>query len=177
MVMEDFIPTKVSKVKKDAVKDFFSATYIAPKKTSKSSNDIDKKDEVDVETDNRDKFSDPKGNSQLDRRKQQELEMKKARYDVIKFGISGFESSKAKEAKVELAIRLGAKPPKNKSLNYKVLKDERKKEAEAAKNKEPISGLSKSLMKHKSRTKQKKNSGILGMYGKVHKDALVKNKK
>lgn len=177
MAMEDFIPTKVSKIKKDAVKDFFSATYIAPKKVSKPSHDIDKKDEIDVETDNKDEFSNAKANSQLDRKKQQELEMKRARYDVIKFGISGFESSKAKEAKVELAIRLGAKPPKNQSLNYKVLKDERKKEAVAAKDKEPMSGLSKSLMKYKSRKKQKKNSGILGMYGKVHKDALVKNKK
>ncbi|KAF7403210.1 hypothetical protein HZH68_006004 [Vespula germanica] len=175
--MEDFIPTKVSKIKKDAVKDFFSTTYIVPKKALKSSNDIDKKDEVDVETDNRDEFSNTKANSQLDRRKQQELEMKRARYDVIKFGISGFKSSKAKEAKVELAIRLGAKPPKNQNLNYKVLKHKRKKEAMAAKRKESISGLSKSLVKHKNKKKQKKNSGILGMYGKVHKDALVKNKK
>ncbi|KAI4483271.1 hypothetical protein M0804_008326 [Polistes exclamans] len=175
--MEDFIQTRASRQLKNPVEKFVSVTYIAPKKkASKSSNDINEQDKINIKTDNDDKLSNKKANSQLDRKKQQELEMKRARYDVIKFGISGFKSSKAKKAKVELAIKLGAKPPKNPSLNYKVLKDKRKKEAKH-KNKEPISGLNKSLIKHKSRNKFKKNSGILGMYGKVHKDALVKNKK
>ncbi|KAI4496119.1 hypothetical protein M0802_007986 [Mischocyttarus mexicanus] len=176
--MEDFIPTKASRLNNNAVEDFVSVTYIAPKKkTPKSSSDINKQDEVNVRTGNDYELSNKKANSQLDRKKQQELEMKRARYDVIKFGISGFNSSKAKEAKTELAIKLGANPPKNPSLNYKDLKQKRKIEAENN-NREPISGLSKSLIKHKKRNnKIKKNSGILGMYGKVHKDALVKNKK
>ncbi|XP_015181345.1 PREDICTED: uncharacterized protein C1orf131 homolog [Polistes dominula] len=176
--MEDFIQTRASRQLKKPVEEFVSVTYIAPKKkASKSSNDISEQDNVNIRTDNGDKLSNKKVNSQLDRKKQQELEMKRARYDVIKFGISGFKSAKAKEAKVELAIKLGAKPPKNPNLNYKVLKEKRKKEAARHKKKEPISGLNKSLIKHKSRNKLKKNSGILGMYGKVHKDALVKNKK
>lgn len=173
--MEDFIPTKVAQIKKDAAKNFVVATYKAPKKVTKPIDDIDKNDE-DTKTD-KSNTNNTKASTQLDRRKQQELEMKRARYDVIKFGISGFESAKAKEAKVALAIKLGAKPPKKPGLNYKVLKDERKKEAIAAKEQEPVSGLSKSMVKHKNRKKQKKNSGILGLYGKVHKGALVKNKK
>ncbi|KAK2584520.1 hypothetical protein KPH14_006891 [Odynerus spinipes] len=162
---------------KDAAKNFVSASYEAPKKVSKPLDNIDKKDEVDTKLEESSNFPNKNTNTQLDRRKQQELEMKRARYDVIKFGISGFEAAKAKEAKVALAIKLGAKPPKKPSLNYKVLKVERKKEAAATKDNEQVSGLSQSMVKHKNRNKHKKNSGILGMYGKVHKGALVKKKK
>uniref|UniRef100_A0A023GB65 Uncharacterized protein n=1 Tax=Amblyomma triste TaxID=251400 RepID=A0A023GB65_AMBTT len=54
------------------------------------------------------------------------IDFKKARYDVLKFGIKGLEKPKQEEAKIALAVQLGAKPPKNKYMNYKELIYERK---------------------------------------------------
>ncbi|XP_076316277.1 40S small subunit processome assembly factor 1-like [Tachypleus tridentatus] len=55
-----------------------------------------------------------------------ELDLQKARYEVLKFGISGFEKQRKEEAEIALAIKLGAKPPKNQYVNYKQLIEERK---------------------------------------------------
>lgn len=54
------------------------------------------------------------------------LDMKKTRYEVYKFGISGFNRQKMEDARVALAIKLGAKPPKRTYKNYKELMEERK---------------------------------------------------
>lgn len=63
-----------------------------------------------------------------------EKQLKRVRYDVFKLGMSGFHKEKKEDARVALAIKLGAKPPRNKTMNYKKLqvikKDEKKKEAE-----------------------------------------------
>uniref|UniRef100_A0A023FNR5 Uncharacterized protein n=1 Tax=Amblyomma cajennense TaxID=34607 RepID=A0A023FNR5_AMBCJ len=55
-----------------------------------------------------------------------EIDFKKARYDVLKFGIKGLEKPKQEAANIALAVQLGAKPPKNKYVNYKELIHERK---------------------------------------------------
>ncbi|XP_050052315.1 uncharacterized protein [Dermacentor andersoni] len=55
-----------------------------------------------------------------------EISFKKARHDVLKFGIQGLEKPKQEEAKIALAVQLGAKPPKNNYLNYKELITDRK---------------------------------------------------
>ncbi|XP_071157362.1 40S small subunit processome assembly factor 1-like [Mytilus edulis] len=49
----------------------------------------------------------------------EEFDMKRARFEVRKFGIKGFEGNKKDEAMVALLVQLGAKPPKNKFYNYK----------------------------------------------------------
>ncbi|XP_077538444.1 40S small subunit processome assembly factor 1-like [Haemaphysalis longicornis] len=48
-----------------------------------------------------------------------EISFKKARYDILKFGIKGLDKPEQEEAKIALAVQLGAKPPKNKYVNYK----------------------------------------------------------
>ncbi|CAF1381946.1 unnamed protein product [Adineta steineri] len=50
-----------------------------------------------------------------------EFDLEKARFDVHKFGIKGFEKSKYEDARVALAVSLGAKPPKGKFINYREL--------------------------------------------------------
>lgn len=43
-----------------------------------------------------------------------EKELKRIKYDVFKFGMNGFQKEKKQDTRVELAIKLGAKPPKKK---------------------------------------------------------------
>ncbi|XP_015596773.1 uncharacterized protein C1orf131 homolog [Cephus cinctus] len=173
--MDDFIPTRGAQLKKNASMNFVSVTYKAPKKKSKPA-------EIPVEGINSDRSpKDTVGNSKEDRiaeaRKKQEIEMKRARYDVIKFGMSGFEKAKAHKAKIALAIELGAKPPRKRKRNYKELKVERQKLKEEEKTKEPASGLSRSLKKHRVPRTRKKDNDILGVYGKVQKKDMSSKRK
>ncbi|XP_011345697.1 uncharacterized protein C1orf131 homolog isoform X2 [Ooceraea biroi] len=165
--MEYFVPTRSSEIKKNAANDYTFVKYEAPKKKTRSAAD---------DVDDKRKEKDKPKLTPAEVKKQQEKEMKKARYDVIKFGMSGFEKSKAKKAKVELAISLGAIPPKNRRMNYNNVKRQRKKEKEKEKKKEHISGLTSSLLKRNSKTVHKRDSGILGVYGKVPRDILSKKK-
>lgn len=163
--MEDFVPTRGSQVKKSATSNYISVNYVAPKKKSTSVDNADNENKSSIKQ------------TPAELKEQQEKEMKKLRYEIIKFGMSGFEKPKAKRAKVELAISLGAKPPKNRRMNYNKLKmrqttkKERKKEEEGHK-----SGLSNSLRKPKSKKTRKKDGDILRVYGKVPKGVLAKQK-
>merc|ERR1712212_1401363 len=47
-----------------------------------------------------------------------EISMKEARWDVYKFGTRGLDKKGQHDARVALAISLGAKPEKNKCLPY-----------------------------------------------------------
>lgn len=168
--MEDFVPTRGSQIKKTAKSDYVSVSYKAPKKKLKSTDDLDKEKLKDMSV---------MKQTPAELKEKQEKEMKKLRYEVIKFGMSGFEKPKARRAKVELAISLGAIPPKNRRMNYKALKIGRRIEKEKKKKKEEEghkSGLTSSLLKPKSKKTQKKDSGILRVYGKVSKDVLLKQK-
>lgn len=62
------------------------------------------------------------------------IDMKKVRHEVFNFGISGYNFQDQQKAKIELAVKLGAKPPKNAYKNYKELQAENKNAKE--KNKE-----------------------------------------
>ena len=62
--------------------------------------------------------------------------MKQARFEVFKFGVSGMDKKSQEEANTALALRLGAKPQKNKGVEYKQLKEDRIKEKEEKKVKE-----------------------------------------
>lgn len=55
-----------------------------------------------------------------------ELDMKKVRHEVFNFGISGYGFEDQQKAKIALAVKLGAKPPKNVYKNYKELIEEKK---------------------------------------------------
>ncbi|KAK3888934.1 hypothetical protein Pcinc_007035 [Petrolisthes cinctipes] len=54
--------------------------------------------------------------------------MKRVRYDVFKLGMSGFNKKEKEDARIALAIKLGAKPPKNKAISYKELVEKKKEE-------------------------------------------------
>ncbi|XP_054715689.1 uncharacterized protein C1orf131 homolog [Uloborus diversus] len=60
------------------------------------------------------KFKEPDKNVKV-------FNIKRARYEVIRFGMSGFDKEKHLNAKIAMAIRLGAKPPKKPNINYKEL--------------------------------------------------------
>lgn len=165
--MEDFVPTRGSQIKKNAPNDYISVNYEVPKKKSKSSDNSDNKEKLGDESTKQ---------TPAELKEQQEKEMKKLRYEIIKFGMSGFEKPKARKAKVELAISLGAIPPKNRRMNYKALKTRRKVEKESKKEEGHKSGFASSLLKPKFKKKRKKDNGILQIYGKISKDILSKQK-
>lgn len=162
------MPTRVSQIKKTATSDYISVNYEGSKKKLKS-----------TDSNNKEKLRDDMSVSKqtpAELKEQQEKEMKKLRYEIIKFGMSGFEKPKARRAKVELAISLGAIPPKNRRMNYKALKTRQKIQTEKKKEEGHKSGFSNSLLKPKSKKTRKKDSGILQVYGKVPKDILHKQK-
>nr|CAD7203590.1 unnamed protein product [Timema douglasi] len=112
------------------------------------------------------------------------IDMKRVRYEVFKFAMSGYNPEKKEEAKVSLAIKLGARPPKNKYHNYKELKkmkEDKEKESidrlklikagKDSKGKSNDKGLKR--LTHRKRRAQK--SGILDPYGKV--TAVMKRKR
>ena len=49
-----------------------------------------------------------------------EKQLKRVRYDVFKLGMSGFHKEKKEDTRVALAIKLGAKPPRNKVWHLSV---------------------------------------------------------
>ncbi|XP_067134087.1 uncharacterized protein C1orf131 [Centruroides vittatus] len=107
-----------------------------------------KKQDIKEETVNPDVSEDPKSL----------IDIEKARYEVYRFGISGFDKEKAENAREALAIRLGAKPPKRKYKNYKEILEENKKqkleETEQNKRNQKVGFGSK--QNKKSRRKNKK---------------------
>ncbi|XP_029037123.1 uncharacterized protein C1orf131-like [Osmia bicornis bicornis] len=170
--MEDFIPTRVSKLNKDAVNAFMSVNYEKPKRKRKD-NVTENQHGNEVQS-SRFSIKINKEEEHNDYKKRQEREMKRIRYEVMKFGMSGFEKVKAEETKVALALSLGAKAPKKKGINYKELKEQRK---NTEKKVTRVSGLEKSLITHRTKKIRKKNSNdILEIYGKVNKK-VNKNRK
>ncbi|KAG8236229.1 hypothetical protein J437_LFUL010982 [Ladona fulva] len=81
-----------------------------------------------------------------------ELDMKRVRYEVMKFSSSNLRRQEREQAEVELAVSLGAMPPKRKCINYKELLQKRKeaKETEQAQNHAVVT-LKKKLGKRKER--------------------------
>lgn len=162
------MPTRASTHTKG---NYVSVNYENPKKKTKSTDNLINKQKL--QSNDPDVSKRKKNPAEL--KTEQEKEMKKARYDVIKLGMSGFEKKKARKTKIELAISLGAVPPKNRRMNYKKLKIHRKMDEERTKNKH-VTGLTDSLLKPKLKKVSKKDSGILGVYGKVPKNSLSKRK-
>ncbi|KAL0850512.1 hypothetical protein ABMA28_012301 [Loxostege sticticalis] len=105
-----------------------------------------------------------------------DLELKKVRHEIVKFGMSGFDATKKEEAKIALAVSLGAKPPKREYLNYKELMEKRKQEK--LKEKEDKQAMiSKSILQTGGKKKKKTNNDVghfLSGYGKVQKKDLKK---
>ena len=91
-----------------------------------------------------------------------EVTMKQARFEVFKFGVSGLDKKSREEANNALAVRLGAKPEKNKGVEYKQLKEDRINEKEEKRIKEEEHRNSLQGVKHsrKSGMSAKKSANI-----------------
>ncbi|CAG5035446.1 unnamed protein product [Parnassius apollo] len=109
-----------------------------------------------------------------------DLDLKKIRHEVVKFGMSGFDGTKKEEAKIALAISLGAKPPKREYINYKELMQKRKQEKLKQKEEKQLM-ISKTVLqscgKKKRRGVNNDVGHFLSNYGKVQKKDLKDNKK
>lgn len=197
--MDDFIPTRATQSKKNIEELYEVTTYKAHKKkevdpSKKHEKKVIKRKRDDDEL--ADELDDEVDPQPRDQRREDELEMKRFRYDVIKFGMSGMEQKEARHAKIALAISLGAKPPKNRKMNYKKLIEKRKLEKlQEAKKKKFASGFDPSQLtknkiklqvkgkadKTQSKTakhgKHKKSDGILEHYGKVNPKMAHKKKR
>ncbi|CAH0553338.1 unnamed protein product [Brassicogethes aeneus] len=154
---DDFIPTRASLAKKNACKEVEVVTFESYKPKEKKEND--KKYAIYEDDFNGEEFN-----------------IKQAKHEVMQFGMSGFTSKRKEAAKLQLAIKLGAKPPKSKYKNYKELLVEKKREKnrESKVNKFQQLGknsVGKSIAKGKSfdRKRKKGKDGILDIYGKVTK--------
>lgn len=103
-----------------------------------------------------------------------ELNMKRTRFEVMKFAMAGYKSQEKQDAKVALAIELGAIPPKKKYINYKVLMEQKKAETLEAEEAEKMQLLGKKVKKSKQSqftggSFRRGRGGILGQYGRVSK--------
>jgi hypothetical protein len=98
------------------------------------------------------------------------VSMKQARFEVFKFGLNALSKKDRTEAKVALAIRLGAKPPKNPCLPYAELKAQRLRERMEQKqaeeenegkliNRRPATIVKKASSSSKSKKKAKGGGG------------------
>ncbi|CAF4145053.1 unnamed protein product [Rotaria sordida] len=89
-----------------------------------------------------------------------EFDLEKARFDVHKFGIKGFEKSKYEDARVALAVGLGAKPPKRKFINYRELIEQNRakkaKEKEEEENARLLGDIFHKSPNNKQKSKQKR---------------------
>ncbi|KAF5286403.1 hypothetical protein FQA39_LY16323 [Lamprigera yunnana] len=104
----EFIPTKSSILHNNSTENFEFVTYSCYKKKDKEKMNLNVKESKNAQS--------------------AEFNVKKARHEIFKFGMSGFDDKKKREAKIQLAIKLGAKAPKSKYKNYKLLLDEKKKQ-------------------------------------------------
>jgi hypothetical protein len=110
-----------------------------------------------------------------------ELNMKRTRFEVMKFAMAGYKAKDKEDAKVALAIELGAIPPKNKYINYKEIITQRKQEKFETEEAEKLQALGKKKKKSKldaqfagrGRGRGRGRGGILGQYGRVSKVAII----
>ncbi|XP_037784883.1 uncharacterized protein C1orf131 homolog [Penaeus monodon] len=115
-----------------------------------------------------------------------EEDMKKLRFEVMKFGMTGFQKKKQEDERINLAIRLGAKPPKNEAINYKQLieirKEEKRRELEEQQAKQEAGLQFKKSSKKKQFSKNKprnvnKVKGIGGQIGREKNGMRILSKK
>ncbi|XP_006212423.2 40S small subunit processome assembly factor 1 [Vicugna pacos] len=115
----------------------------------------------------------------------QEFNLEKARLEVHRLGITGYGKGKERVLEQERAIMLGAKPPKNSYVNYKVLQEQIK-EKKAAKEEEKRMARETDIFKKKRRkgrddgkSKKKKSapsilsSGRIGQVGRFKNGTLI----
>ncbi|XP_049300939.1 uncharacterized protein C1orf131 homolog [Anopheles funestus] len=139
-----FVPiqTKASIAFKEKAEESFKVTVFEPKKAAlqkkrsarprpRPNKDSEKnKSEEDDEDDIDDIFSDMPRKKPKRKEDPTVFDMTKARRDIMNLGFSGFDKESKQQASVRLAIKLGAKPPKNQYRNYREMLEEQKKAKE-----------------------------------------------
>lgn len=113
------------------------------------------------------------------------FDIKRAKHEVLQFGTSGLESKDKEVAKIALAVKLGAKPPKNKYKNYKDLLAEKKmlktkeleNEALWAVGKNAQGGAAVTYKQMNSAKKLRKLNGTITQHYGVVNPKIVKRKK
>ena len=93
------------------------------------------------------------------------ISMKEARFDVFKLGVKGMSKEDQKDVEIANLVRLGAKPAKNKFVEYSQFKEDQKtKRAEERKRKEEerISGERVNLLKRKRGSKSSTSASESG---------------
>ncbi|XP_055389166.1 uncharacterized protein C1orf131 homolog [Condylostylus longicornis] len=116
----EYVPTKASLLKKKDSEGFTATVFKSHKPKIKTNPDTFKSNLNYATEIKKNKIQQDSG----------DFDIKKAKHDVINFAISGSTHTDKKKAQIALAIKLGAKPPKNEYKNYKELLNEkiRKKE-------------------------------------------------
>ncbi|XP_054830494.1 uncharacterized protein C1orf131 homolog isoform X3 [Eublepharis macularius] len=106
----------------------------------------------------------------------------KARLEVHRFGITGFEKKEQRIMEQERAIMLGAKPPQKEYLNYKVLQEKIKEKKAIKKEESTVENKTDSLKRRKKKgqeasrkSKKKVKPSILptGQVGKFKNGTLI----
>ncbi|XP_048842275.1 uncharacterized protein C1orf131 homolog isoform X2 [Brienomyrus brachyistius] len=106
--------------------------------------------------------------------------LEKARLEVHRFGITGFQKEQRRQFEQERAIMLGAKPPKKEHINYKVYQQMIKEKK--LKEKEEVTSDTKKKKKQKDKEKEKKRKSTssalpTGQVGRFKNGMLVLSSK
>ncbi|MCJ8749934.1 hypothetical protein PDJAM_G00193250 [Pangasius djambal] len=111
------------------------------------------------------------------------LSMEKARLDVHRFGITGFQKQQQRVFEQDRAIMLGARPPKKDYVNYKMyqqmLKEKKSKEKEEEDKSDTQKKKKKSSGKQKNVKRKSASSGVepTGHMGRFKNGMLVLSSK
>lgn len=108
----EIVPTKAMLLRKQSAASEFKAVVFETHKSKKS--------------ENAKKFAKKRQSLREDGDDHDVLDMKRVRHEVFNFGISGYDFQDQQKAKIALAVKLGAKPPKNQYKNYKELQADNK---------------------------------------------------
>lgn len=152
----NFIPTRCSTLKNSAVP-YQEVVYVDPSKRKRN------------EPRSKSTFSAEGDTSFV---KNQELDMKRARFEIFKFAKKNAKNISKKQTDIELAIKLGARGLRNKKYtNYKEMlakkqkkKIKKERNSELKKINEKFNGKS---LKKKRKFKKRKKRDVLDAYGQV----------
>ncbi|XP_061563419.1 uncharacterized protein C1orf131 homolog [Cololabis saira] len=112
---------------------------------------------------------------------QEELSLEKARLEVHRFGITGYEKAQQRVFEQDRAVMLGARPPKKGYVNYKVLQQQIKEKKQKEKEEvEPDKRKKKKKKQSAQRDKKSSSdSGVApsGQVGRFKNGMLVLNPK
>ncbi|XP_066549395.1 40S small subunit processome assembly factor 1 isoform X2 [Amia ocellicauda] len=108
-----------------------------------------------------------------------DFSLEKARLEVHRFGITGYQKEQQRVFEQERAIMLGAKPPKKEYVNYKVYQQMIKEKKLKAKEDVKAGTNKKKRREHEGRANKKSSSSVLpaGQVGRFKNGALVLSSK